>query len=167
MSLYIGVDPGLGGAISLICTERGLLECEDLPTCSNGAESGRVMRWLDAQAADAILQDWSDRYRWAYESVKGMIERPIPMPSLPASTIASQFDSFGAVRALLVRRLCRPNVGVVTPAEWKRQFRLGKDKDASRELCLTLYPNAPVTLKKHHDRAESILIARYGETMWH
>jgi hypothetical protein len=154
----IGVDPGLTGAISLLCTERGLLECADIPTCPNGTASGSMKRWLDAPALAALVDDWAWRHDFARDAVAGVVERPIPMPTLPAQTIASQFDTFGAIRAILARRAA---VHFVNPREWKKSFKLGNDKDIARAVCRDQHPTAPVTLVKHHNRAESILIAHH------
>ena len=86
--LIIGVDPGLTGAISLLCSERGLLECEDLPTCTNGQTTGKMLRWIDVAALQGMLWDWSVRHGFAEHSVHACIERPIPMPSMPSTTTA-------------------------------------------------------------------------------
>ncbi len=157
--LVIGCDPGLTGAISLIGHGR-LLECADLPTCGNGTASGSMKSWIDVPLLWNLLADWSARYDFARESVLGVIERPIPMPSLPAQTIASQFDTFGAVRAVMTGRLREPVVAV-NPTVWKKVFGLHTDKDGSRDVALRLYPSAPVGRVKDHNRAESILIAHW------
>lgn len=159
--IVIGVDPGLTGALSAICSHRGLLECADVPTCPNGTGGGSMRRWVDVDALDDVLRVWSSRHAFAGEAVHVMIERPIPMPSLPAQTIASQFDTFGTIRALLVRRWDAA-MGYCNPQQWKRAFGLGPDKAAARACCLRLYPTAPVTRVKDHNRAEAVLIAHFG-----
>lgn len=158
--LIIGVDPGLTGAISLINTSNGwLLECADLPTEANGTESGSMRRWVSTKRLLALLSTWSQVHGFAQESVIAAIERPIPMPSLPAQTIASQFDCFGVVRALL--DVTCNEVRAVNPREWKKVFGLGSEKDQSRACALRLYPSAPVTRVKDHNRAESILLGHF------
>jgi hypothetical protein len=159
--LVIGVDPGLTGAISLLCSERGLLECEDLPTCGNGQETGKMLRWIDATALQGMLWDWSVRHAFAECSVHACIERPIPMPTLPAQTVASQFDTFGVIRALVGGRVALGGMTIINPRDWKKLFGLGTDKDASRATAKRLYPDAPVTRVKDHNRAESILIGHW------
>lgn len=159
--ICIGVDPGLTGAISLICSERGLLECADLPTCSNGLATGKMLRWIDAGALQKLLADWSMRHALASASVHACIERPIPMPSMPSTTTASSFDTFGVVRALLGARFPQNALTVVSPNQWKKLFGLHTDKNASRECALRLYANAPVTRAKDHNRAESVLIGHW------
>lgn len=158
----IGIDPGTTGAISLIGRDR-LLECADLPMESNG-QRGTVQQWLDARAFVQILRDWSARHGFAEGSIVAAIERPIPMPSMPSTTIASCFDGFGAIRGALAYTWW--HVHTVQPRDWKRAYGLkgGKDeKTASRQCAARLYPNAPVGRVMDHNRAESILIAHYAQ----
>lgn len=161
--IALGVDPGLTGAISLLDSGRGLLECADIPTSGNGTASGSMQRWVDVAALAEILDTWSVRHSFARESVHAFLERPIAMPRLPSQTIASQFDTFGVIRALICSRpVWGTRARFVNPQEWKRFFGLGSEKDASRKVCLRLYPDAPITRAKDHNRAESLLIAHYG-----
>lgn len=159
--LIIGCDPGLTGAISLICTDRGLLDCVDLPVCSNGQATGKMLRWIDAAKLQELLATWSSKFSFAEESVHAVIERPIPMPSMPSTTTASSFDSFGVIRALVAGKVAPDGMTIVNPRDWKKFFGLGTDKDASRATALRLYANAPVTRAKDHNRAESILIGHW------
>lgn len=157
--LFIGCDPGVTGAISLIKAGE-LLECEDLPVTANGMPGGKVTRWVDVPKLDAMLRDWSARHQFAREAVSAAIERPIPMPSMPSTTTASSFDTFGAVRAVLSIRV--GEVLAVAPTEWKKFFfGKGADKNASRAMALTFYPGAPVRRTKDHNRAEALLIAHW------
>jgi hypothetical protein len=158
--IIIGCDPGLTGAISLIGTS-GLLECADIPVCSNGQDTGSMKSWVDVEALDDLLQHWSTKHGFASESVIAGVERPIPMPSLPAQTIASQFDTFGAIRGALSAQVGAKGLHIVSPHAWKKMFGLHADKKAARACCQRLYASAPVTRVKDHNRAESILIAHY------
>lgn len=161
--LIISCDPGLTGAITLLCSVRGLLECEDIPTCDNGTTSGSMKRWVDTAALQAILSSWSSRHDFGVQSVQAAIERPIPMPTLPAQTVASQFDTFGVIRALVTSKVALGAMTIVNPQVWKRTFGLKSDKDASIACALRLYPSAAKFLarKKDHNRSESILIGHW------
>lgn len=159
--LILSCDPGLTGAITLLCSQRGLLECEDIPTCGNGQVTGKMLRWVDTDALQAILSHWSTRHDFAGQSVQACIERPIPMPTLPAQTVASQFDTFGVIRALVGGKVAQSAMTIVNPQVWKKPFGIGADKNASRACCLRLYPNAPVKLVKHHNRSDAILIGHF------
>lgn len=161
--LIISCDPGLTGAITLLCSERGLLECEDIPTCDNGQTSGSMKRWVDTEALQEMLRGWSSDWRFTEHSVQACIERPIPMPTLPAQTVASQFDTFGVIRALVTSKVALGAMTIVNPQVWKRTFGLKSDKDASIACALRLYPSAAKFLarKKDHNRAESVLIGHW------
>lgn len=159
--LVISCDPGLTGALALLDSQRGLLECEDIPTCANGTASGSMRNWVDVDALQALLSSWSSRHAFAQHSVRAAIERPIPMPKLPSQTIAAQFDTVGVLRALIGRTVGPGGVHMINPATWKKFYGLSTEKDASRACCLRLYPGAPVKLVKHHNRAEAILLGHY------
>lgn len=161
--IVISCDPGLTGAITLLCSQRGLLECEDIPTCGNGQVTGKMLRWVDTAALQAILSHWSTRHDFAGQSVQACIERPIPMPTLPAQTVASQFDTFGVIRALVGGKVSLNAMTIVNPQVWKKVFGLKSDKDASIACALRLYPGAKkwIYRKRDHNRAESALIGRW------
>ncbi len=161
--LVLSCDPGLTGALALICSERGLLECEDIPTCGNGQVTGKMLRWVDVAGLQAILANWSTKHDFAGQSVHAAIERPIPMPSLPAQTVASQFDTFGVIRALVGGKVAFNAMHVVNPQAWKRTFGLKTDKDESIACALRLYPQAArfLSRKKDHNRSEAILIGHW------
>jgi crossover junction endodeoxyribonuclease RuvC len=54
----------------------------------------------------------------------------------------------------------------VRPAQWKKAFSLGKDKEASRLRAQQLYPAADLRRKRDHGRAEALLLAHYGLRQW-
>jgi crossover junction endodeoxyribonuclease RuvC len=63
--------------------------------------------------------------------------------------------------ACLAIPLARIPLVMVEPASWKKKLRLpGKNKEASRQRALNLFPRAHELLakKKHHGRAEAALI---------
>lgn len=160
--LCIGVDPGTTGAIALVSDV--LLEVEDLPMESNGS-GGRVQRQLDVRALGDLLRDWSLRHCLLMESVTVAIEKPFAMPGVSASTVACQFETFGALRAVLA--WASGDMRLAVPRVWKRCYGLkGGDKAASLECARRLFPAASglLTLAKHHNRAEAALIAHWGRS---
>lgn len=52
----------------------------------------------------------------------------------------------------------------VKPTSWKKSMHLTSDKERSRAMALTRWPALANELsqKKHHDRAEALLLAAYG-----
>jgi crossover junction endodeoxyribonuclease RuvC len=47
------------------------------------------------------------------------------------------------------------------PASWKRQMGLSKDKEQVRAKAQQMFPAAPLSRKKDHNRAEALLLAEY------
>jgi hypothetical protein len=59
--------------------------------------------------------------------------------------------------------LSRYQVNMIRPQAWKAHHSLLKaEKDESLALARTKWPKAPLSLKKHHGRAEALLIADYA-----
>lgn len=159
--IYVGIDPGLTGAMTLLHGESGILECADIPTEANGITSGKMLSWVNSKALQEMLCGWRERHDLAREHVLAGIERPIAMPRLPAQTIASQFDTFGVLRALIER--WASETVFVNPMAWKKLYGIHADKEKARETIKRLYPQAQAHFarKKDHNRAESALIAHF------
>ena len=157
MSLYIGIDPGVTGALALVCTQRGLLELAGVPVCSNGTQ-GVVTREVDVRETGELLRSWSDRHGLACEHLTVVIERPQAMRT--GVTALSQGDSYGALRA--VAGMWAQRVERVNPAAWKRMFGLtGEGKAASVECARRLY-GEQLPKRLRNDLAEAVLLARWG-----
>ena len=67
-------------------------------------------------------------------------------------------SGFPSMRA----KACGFPLHVVRPQDWKRYFSLPKEKEHARALAISYYPQAPLARVKDHNRAEALLIARYG-----
>jgi|SRR5262249_53009765 len=150
-----GIDPGIAGAAAVIEFVDGvdgiapkLLGVTDIPILGTGAKT-RV---------DAIeLRNWIEVYRPDFAGV----ERA---GSMPRQGVASSFKygrSVGVIEAVVA--CCGIPMVLVEPSKWKRAYHLNSDKEASRQLAIGLFPHAhgDLNLKKHHQRAEAMLIALY------
>lgn len=158
--IMIGVDPGLTGAIAMVDATGGLMQCADIPICSNGHKTGRMRSWVDINELSVLLYDWFVHLRREYVEVT--IEEPFVTPVLSSQTVASQYDTFGVMRMALANKCNWLGVHYVRPAQWKKELGVTADKASSIKECLALYPDAPVKRAKDHNRAEAILIAHYG-----
>jgi hypothetical protein len=82
--------------------------------------------------------------------------------SMPAQGVSSSFKFGMAYGSLLAVANRVSNTGAavkVTPQKWKKSHGLiGTEKIASLELARLKYPNADLRLKRHHGRADAILI---------
>ena len=149
--LIIGIDPGITGAVGVV--KNGQFESVfDIPSVQRG---GTVKREIDPAGLAREITSRLD----PKEYVEVVLEKVSAMPGQGVSSVFSFGDSFGVCRAV-VATLGLP-LYFVPPAAWKRHFNLGRDKEDSRALASRLFPKAELNLKKHADRAESLLMARF------
>lgn len=152
MTLVIGVDPGLSGAIAAVepKTEH-LAWVIDMPIAGNTIATPLL---ADIHNVDAY-GPWDVR-----RSDPVAIER---VHSMPKQGVASTF-TFGQAYGTLIGWFSARGHRIehVTPVEWKRGFRLtAKDKDAARLLAIELWPDMADQFKRKADigRADAALIA--------
>jgi hypothetical protein len=157
---YLGVDVGLTGAIALL-NERELIEVADLPTMPVGQGTGRVKNQINAAGFSELLRSLLSKIEHAPAMV--YIEKVGAMPDQGIAGAFSLGDSAGSIRGV-VTALELP-IQWVTPQSWKKHYKLPKEKDVARSVAINLYPGAPLHLKKHHNRAEAILIGLYGRSL--
>ena len=155
-SLVIGIDPGLSGAMAMLGT-RGLLAVVDLPVVAKGSGAGRVKNEINPAALSQLLRDWVAGHA---DDVLVVIERVSAMPDQGVAGVFSLGDTLGSIRGVVATR--GYPVAWVTPQRWKKHYGLPADKELARARAIQLYPDADLPRKKDHNRAEAILIARYG-----
>lgn len=173
--IVIGIDPGITGACALI-TNHGLQAVEDLPIIvrsqsrvrSKGGEMReKTTNQVDGAGLAVILREWVSETDKA--AVLVIIEKCQAMPgkikgSDKAQSSAGTFSlglSAGIIEGVVAARGLPHKL--VHPATWKAHFKLATGKDAARSLAVRFYPGAAITRKKDHNRAEAILLARYGQ----
>jgi len=150
---YLGIDPGLTGAMAVL-TERGeLVEVVDLPTFK--AASGRNL--IDAQRLALAL----GKYR---RSARVFIEQVAARPSDSRVAAFAFGRALGAIEAAVA--IAGIPMARSQPAAWKRTAGIGAGsaKDASIEAARRLVPASEplLTAKSHHNRADALLIAWHG-----
>lgn len=150
--ITIGIDPGLDGAVGVL-RDGAYVAAHDMPVVLKGA--GSVKREVDPAGLVALLREAAP----ADEAVVVALERVNAMPGQGVSSVFSLGDSFGCARAAVAA--CRFELVYVTPAQWKKHFTLGADKEQARALAVRMFPQAPLALKRHVDRAEALLLARW------
>lgn len=162
MTLSIGVDPGIQGAIALVSSSAGLLEHANLPTRPSGASpKAAIQRKLDARALYQMVDVWSRRHRFAYEHVRVVIERMGsfgPKDKTPPGSLLSMGFSAGLCEGVLSPHASEP-VLTVPPRTWKARFGLTNDKTESAIFARRLFPTIG---RIRHDQAEAILLAAWG-----
>lgn len=150
--ITIGIDPGLSGAVAFL-RDGAYVEVHDMPTVAKG--SGSVKTEVDPAGLVSLLRQRVS----VEEAAAAAVERVNAMPGQGVSSTFSLGDSFGCARSAVAA--CRFETVYVTPAQWKKHFKLSGDKELSRALAVRLFPAAPLNFKKHADRAEALLLARW------
>ena len=152
MKSYLGVDPGLGGALALLDSCGGI-STWDTPTF---AIKGK--RRVDMHA----LWDLVHGIASMHEPALAVVE---DVHSMPKQGVVSSF-TFGRAAASVEMALVAAGVPLhlVSPASWKRIMQLGADKDASRLKASRLFPacSSQWARKKDDGRAEAALLAYYA-----
>ena len=156
-TLIVGIDPGVSGALAFWWPVQRKLQVHDTPVFNTKRASGTVRAEIDPTGL-ALLLD-------GVHVSHAFIER---VGAMPKQGTVSVFN-FGTTYGVLLGCLGANFVPVtrVTPPEWKRFHRLpsGASKDDSRAAASRLIPEFAHLwpLKKHDGRAESALIALWGE----
>jgi len=141
----LAIDPGLNGAFAYLGHRGEFICCDELP---------RFDKALNAVELGSILSSMRPE--------RAVIEK---VGAMPKQGVASTF-TFGTSYGIAIGVIAGFGIPLayVVPAKWKSHFRLlGKNKDASREIAIRLFPEAAphLTLKKHHGRADALLLAKY------
>jgi hypothetical protein len=146
---YLGVDPGLSGALAIIETINSvpvLIDVIDMPSTGTGAKARvdiiAAASWIAKHAPSA-----------AY------VERAQAFPGQGVSSGFSYGRAAGALEAVVA--LCRVPLMLVEASAWKRKLRLpGKDKELARQRALQMFPKQHTLFarRKDHGRAEAALI---------
>ena len=150
----LGIDPGLGGALAMLDTELpGALAIADIPTVLVSHGRGRRREINEAMLASLLRR---------YEPDVAWLER---VHSLPKQGVSSTFSfgvTYGVIRGVLAA-LSVP-VNLVTPQEWKKHHRIGKEKAFARAAAVRLFPSHAERFDRVKDdgRAEAALLALYG-----
>ncbi len=150
MSVTIGIDPGMTGAIAILSAAGDLELVTDLPIVRD-----RSLAWVDGSALQTMLLE-----AIGGRQSRALVER---VSAMPKQGVASSFlfgVGFGSI--LSVIQAMHIPLEFVTPVVWKRSYGLSKDKHASLHKARLMFPTAELHLAKHDGRAEALLIAEYG-----
>jgi crossover junction endodeoxyribonuclease RuvC len=153
--IHIGIDPGLSGAIVAIFPD-GAIELHDMPVLEV-----KKKQTLNYSGLAHIIQRYSTE-----GDCMAAIELVGAMPGQGVSSMFKFGQCYGAALATLAS--LQIPYQTITPPVWKRAYRLvGCEKDEARARALELFPQciADLKLKKHHGRADALLLAEYGRRM--
>lgn len=144
----IGCDPGISGAIAILDDSGALIECFDMPVFKIKGKSK-----IDVHQLGAFFSKHAIGARAVVELVGAM----------PGQGVTSMFTFGFAAGALhgAVGALGIP-LETVSPRTWKAHYRLGKDKEESRQAATRRWPSGPFSRVKDGGRAEAALLALYS-----
>jgi hypothetical protein len=157
--LLYAIDPGVTGALAIFEIESGkLIDVLDLPIMRDG-----TLAWIDTQTLlGQMLEVQAGRL------VHAITERVHAMPKNGSQGAFSQGLTLGSILATL--SAAGASIELASPSKWKREAGLmtvgrklsdGERKEVSRSKARMLYPSADLQLKKHHNRAEAILLGHW------
>ena len=148
---YIGIDPGITGAIGWLKGDRA--ELIDVPTYKSDGKTQYNFLEMYNTLVELSL-NWNNRTYLTLEKQQAM----------PKQGVSSTFQigrGYGAWEALCWATT--PDFEIVSPRKWKKALGLTSDNEMSRLKAISLYPSLEPMLrrKKDHNRAEAILLAHY------
>lgn len=147
MTVSIGIDPGIGGAIAILCRLA--------PT--GPIEVSKLSPWDGEQHAADLLRPYSK-----VPQATIFLEKVNAMPGQGLASTWKFAQNYGFYRGLAIS-LKIPLIDV-RPVEWQRGLGLPKAKSKTdhkrnlKDLAAARFPRCRVTLKT----ADALLIARYG-----
>ncbi len=156
---FIGIDPGLDGAAAIL--PDGILI--DTPTLTVQGKGKSKKREYNVQAMAVALRPYhtgpgSIQIAW------GAVEKVHAMPGQGVTSMFSMGVGVGLWRGILAGLLIPYEHP--TPQRWQKMMLdgMGKGKDASRLRAIELFPHLAdqLSLKKHHGRADALLLAEYA-----
>jgi Holliday junction resolvasome RuvABC endonuclease subunit len=146
--ILIGIDPGLrSGAIASIDHNGKFVYAYDIP-----AEGDKI----DVKGLRELM------FRLMVPGDAHMVccEHVGVRPGQGIASSGKFMRAFGAIEA--VAQLFSDRVEMVLPQAWKKAMGLKADKEESLRMARELFPDALLNLKKHHGKAEALLIAEYA-----
>lgn len=164
MTVIIGIDPGLSGAAAAINIRKDVTIL-DMPT--------KPMEWagIGANRIDCRALARGLRTLFGADDAIVVCMEQVGIQGSGRDAIQTVGSLCGTACLILgALDIIGVTPRTVSPVTWKKHFglkRIKGEKDAAwkarhRDLALKLYPAAPITLAKHHNRAEALLIAHYG-----
>lgn len=157
MTVTIGIDPGLQGAIAAVRDGRQLIYLADMPTVTEQV-NGKDRRYVSATGVAQAMTDIIDMCSGDYLSV--CVEHVSSSPQMGVTSSFNFGHGFGIVEGVV---LCKQlTLHRVRPAIWKKAMGFTANKEHVRAAMIRLFPGAELHLKLHADRAEAIALAIYN-----
>jgi crossover junction endodeoxyribonuclease RuvC len=156
VTLFIGIDPGLSGAIAFYDLESGRLSVDDMPTVEI-KRNGKDKKEINPHAL-------ADIFTGIDVPCSAVLERVGAMPGQGVTSVFSFGRSVGVIEGVLAASFIK--VTIVTPQTWQKAAGVRGGKDGARLRASELFPAyAPLFSRKKDDgRADAALMAWYAAT---
>ena len=167
--IYMGIDPGLNGAIAVINRDGSVLEVNDMPV-QEIASDGKKKRRIDIRSLSVLFQNILLRYPGAIisagmEQVHAFPDRKNKDGTMTRGQGVTSAFAFGRGYGNLEQALVDFQIGFteISPVRWKKAMLgdMPKGKGAALYRARQLFPSADLRLAKHEGRAEALLIAEF------
>lgn len=158
--VIIACDPGLDGAFAVMI-DGTLVEVEDMPTMTRTV-SGKERRYVAPDIVDGLLRSIVTSHVDLADKVTFVLEQVGARPKEGAVGAFAFGKGVGHVEGIAIGlRIPRASVD---PATWKRQLKMKKGKDASRQRAMEQFPDFREQFARVKDdgRAEAALIALWA-----
>jgi crossover junction endodeoxyribonuclease RuvC len=156
--VYIGIDPGLNGAVGIIGPDFKIVY--DTPTALIAGE--KIKREHLRNAMALLLEPYAYRL-----DVYAILEHVHAMPKQGVSSSFRFGEGKGIWEGILAA--FKIPMELVSPQRWKKEMMAdqGKEKKAARLKAMSLFPDMPdaFTRVKDDGRAEAMLMAEYGRRL--
>jgi crossover junction endodeoxyribonuclease RuvC len=150
---FIGFDPGLDGAYTVLDRGSNIVQVFDMPTVE--VQVGKSMKRKVAPAAIA------DELKMFCGQSRAIVESVAARPGQGVSSMFGFGRSLGVLEGVLA------GLGIpyelVPPQTWAKQMRIAPGKGGSRQRAMEVWPDKAGEFKRVKDdgRADSALIALY------
>ncbi len=156
MTLFVGIDPGLSGALAFRNGDE--MSVEALPTLKISKGKGN-RRILDLNALARLIDNGTKNA----SHVHVFIERVASMPKQGVASMFAFGETYGAIKGIVAAHFLP--MTLVTPVTWKSKLKVSSNKDDARYRASQLMPRHAHLWPRHKDDglAEAALIAFYGQ----
>lgn len=162
--LYVGIDPGLSGAVAVIDEKKNVIGCWDTPVIEVKKGKKKHREYVITEMASILSALLVEDKKACFDVQVAGLEHVHAMPKQGVHSMFQMGMGLGVWMGI-VAALGLP-MEQVTPQAWKKSMMgvgIGNDKGASIVQAVRLFPKASNLLsrKKDHGRAEALLIAEY------
>jgi len=163
MNYYVGIDPGLKGAIAIIDEKKTVVDLIDMPITTYKAKK-KTKNVYDIYALKAILQNISE----LEGQVTVFLEEMQSMP--PGIRVQASFG-LGKCQGIFEMGLTTFELPyeLIKPKNWQKHFNITKSKGDIKTLSFLvarrLFPSAELSGPKggkKDGRSDALLIAEFG-----